>query len=172
MDCTKTHVSHVWNCFQYKIVSSSLSTVAQSLEVLTQQNRKLIMQTLWLLVCENKLWKYYTHNGDSAEGETEEEWARWCRLNLKHTMDKALSKLISYYIQGVMKLWHLQEYLSAMAAWSFHQNYNLLFKKNSASTLINLATRIDQPLPFLKYKHFHTWPTVVLRNACYLSRTY
>lgn len=62
-------VSHVWNCFQYKIVSSGLSTVAQSSEVLTQQNRKLMMQTLWLLVCENKLWKHYTHNGDSGRGK-------------------------------------------------------------------------------------------------------
>jgi len=43
-------VPHVWDCFQHKIVSSGLNTVAQSLKVLTQQNRKFMMQTPQLLV--------------------------------------------------------------------------------------------------------------------------
>lgn len=72
-DCTEAHVPHVCDCFQYQIVSSGLNTIAQSLKVLTQQNRKFMMQTLRLLVVKTNIGSV-THTMEivrrgKAEGE-------------------------------------------------------------------------------------------------------
>lgn len=104
MQSVKRLVPHDWNCFQHQTVSSALNTVAQSLKVLTQQNRKFMMQSLQLLVVKTNFVSIRgtMEIGKRRGGEQKRNKLEAVGATSKNTMDKTRRKFSSHYIWGAV----------------------------------------------------------------------